>query len=1144
MATFEIPAARYSAGSPGNGGAGAVRLEVTVREAATGYEEASSTLVTIAAAPVAVRLISESGSFKPGLPLGLLILAAGPDGQPAEADVALTFNYQDAKYGRLPSETRQVTTKNGVAALTVTPPAGAVLLHTSSSFTARGVGGKINGTMLTLRASYSPSGAFLRVEELSQGVLKVGEQARFRVTATKEAKSFYYEILSRGKVVYSDVARDREIVVNLDPVLAPESRIVVYQILPDGEVAADWVGFKVDGSLPQRVTVSPERGEVAPGEEIAVAIQTEGVARVGLAAVDRAVFILAENRLNLRAVFDEIERLYGAPQAEAHEAQPVPGGPQPLPAPEAPGGVAAPRIAVAPPVGANSSVSPGAKEAFAGAGLIVLTNRTVPAGKALQETQRAAGGAVRQAGGAAPEAGAVAPAAPAAPPAADNSAQAGALAEPARVRQFFPETWVWSELTTDGSGRATPRLIAPDSITTWEFRAVALSKEKGLGIGQATLRVFQPFFVSVDLPYAVSRGEEFPVRVALYNYDTTAQEFTVELAAADWFDRLDAPSRVVTVGPQAVGAADFTIRPTGLSVGKVRLTARGRTRADAIVKELIVEPEGVGREQVENLILTVGTPKRLELATPDGAIAGSPRAIVAVTGSLLSQTIEGLDSLLQMPYGCGEQNMLLFAPDVFIARYLRETGQDKPEIMAKAEALMLTGYQRQLTYRRADDSYSAFGQSDKSGSLWLTAFVLKTFAQASDLIYIDEAVQTAARDWIRGVQGRDGAFEQVGFVHHQAMMGGVRGKTALTAYVAIALREAGDDATSARAVGWLEGQLAGLTDPYALAIAAYALGLAGSTRAGAARDQLLAIARQSDDGLSWGDDPQPRPLPATPPPGEVARPAPAPPHDRGRSAATETTAYAALALLAGGDSLNAGRAIRWLAGRRGAKGGFGSTQDMVVALQALTTAAQSSRAAIDATVTITADGFRKELRITPENADVVQIVELSGAVGALTLATSGKGQPVAQVVRRFNLPAAEVVAGSAFALDVRYGAEEVATNDLLTVTATVRFTPPAPQLAGMVVLDVAVPTGFAPETASIEALARRTPKLKRWDIAGRKVIFYIEEMEPDESLTLTFQARALYPVRAQAVASHAYAYYRPEWRGESLGGKVVVNARG
>ena len=67
-----------------------------------------------------------------------------------------------------------------------------------------------------------------------------------------------------------------------------------------------------------------------------------------------------------------------------------------------------------------------------------------------------------------------------------------------------------------------------------------------------------------------------------------------------------------------------------------------------------------------------------------------------------------------MPFGCGEQNMIGFAPDVFVARYLKETEQLKPEVSAKAELLMLTGYQRELTYRRSDGSFSAFGQSDQA----------------------------------------------------------------------------------------------------------------------------------------------------------------------------------------------------------------------------------------------------------------------------------------------------------------------------------------------------------------------------------------------------------------------------------------------
>eukprot|EP00959_Pyramimonas_sp_CCMP1952_P469394 9494860-Pyramimonas_sp.AAC.1 len=39
------------------------------------------------------------------------------------------------------------------------------------------------------------------------------------------------------------------------------------------------------------------------------------------------------------------------------------------------------------------------------------------------------------------------------------------------------------------------------------------------------------------------------------------------------------------------------------------------------------------------------------------------------------------------------------------------------------------GYQRELNYRHSDGSFSAFGESDGDGSTWLTAFVLKVFAQ-------------------------------------------------------------------------------------------------------------------------------------------------------------------------------------------------------------------------------------------------------------------------------------------------------------------------------------------------------------------------------------------------------------------------------
>ena len=59
--------------------------------------------------------------------------------------------------------------------------------------------------------------------------------------------------------------------------------------------------------------------------------------------------------------------------------------------------------------------------------------------------------------------------------------------------------------------------------------------------------------------------------------------------------------------------------------------------------------------------------------------------------------------------------MILFAPNVFVADYLRDTGQIKPEVMAKAERLMITGYQRELTYRRGDGSFLRFRRQRRRG---------------------------------------------------------------------------------------------------------------------------------------------------------------------------------------------------------------------------------------------------------------------------------------------------------------------------------------------------------------------------------------------------------------------------------------------
>ena len=1119
---FELPAVNYVAGTPAGGGNGNVQLNISVEEKSTGYVEKTSSLLTVAQSSINLQLIPDSSVFKPGLPFSFLVVTETPDNQPVDAKIDTTVTYSNSKFEVISTDKTTLQTVKGKAILNITPPTDAIALTIEAFELTPDSSKQPAQATKVLQSSYSPSGNFIHLEQTSEGTPNVGQKIVFKINSTTQAVNFYYEVIARGKVVFSDYTKSAEISFSTTPAMAPDAKLLVYQILPNSEVAADYLPFSVAAAYPQTVTASFNKTEAKPGDEVTLTIDTEGKAKVGVAAVDKSVFILAENRMNLQQVFDQLEKLYMQPQAEIHEVSFYP-----------------------------TATTIGAEDVFKNAGVVVMTNNKVPASKEYQTEQGGNfldkifqffgfGGnrndmvGMEKGGLWAPQAVAVTTTATTTASSNSNSN----LADVQRVRQFFPETWLWFDATTDSSGKLVKKVTVPDSITTWMLRAVAISKDKGLGVAENSLTVFQPFFLTIDLPYSAIRGEEFPVKVSVYNYLDTKQSVQVDIEKSGWFDLLDQSSKTIEIGPNDIGSAQFVISPNKIGTNDVKISARSSLAADAVVKTIIIEPEGVAREIVDNLALSAGTTKTIDTSIPEETVADSGRAYIAVTSSFLTQTLDGLDALLQMPFGCGEQNMINFAPDVYITKYLRDSGQLKPEIMAKAELLMITGYQRELTYRRTDGSFSAFGMSDQSGSLWLTAFVLKSFSQAKGLIYIDDSVLSSAENWITSHQNSDGSFDAVGFVHHQEMLGGLQGKDALTAYVSIALMEAGEKSSSGKAIAYLETKLNDMTDPYAVAITTYALELAQSTKHEDAYNKLMLLAKEDENGLHWGSDIiEPEPIT------KVSRVAPMFQPDINRSADIETTAYATLALIKQGDAFNSSKAAKWLVSKRNANGGYGSTQDTVVTLQALTEYSTNARSDADLIVTLKGDGVDKQLKINKTNFDVLQMVDVP-VNAQITMTVTGKGDAIAQVVRRFNEPAVDTApAAQMLNIDVSYDTTEVEVNDLVKVSVSLAFNP-LPELniseAGMIVVDVSVPTGFEPVTDSIIAITQKMANIKRYDIAGRKVIFYVENMKPGDKISFDFQVKALYPVKAKGVTSTAYSYYKPDIKGETLGAAVTV----
>jgi hypothetical protein len=223
---------------------------------------------------------------------------------------------------------------------------------------------------------------------------------------------------------------------------------------------------------------------------------------------------------------------------------------------------------------------------------------------------------------------------------------------PTRVREYFPETMLWDpSLITDDRGIATMPINFADSITTWRLSASASSKGGLLGGVSAPLKVFQEFFVDLDLPIALTQNDEVAFPVAVYNYLKTPQTVKLELERGAWFDLADENGfvRSLDLKPNEVTGVKFRIRAKKIGSFPLTVQATGSKRSDAIKRVIEVVPDGKRIEQV----ITDRLAGRIHqtITIPDYALADSSKLTVKVYPGVMSQVLEGTEGMLRLPGG-------------------------------------------------------------------------------------------------------------------------------------------------------------------------------------------------------------------------------------------------------------------------------------------------------------------------------------------------------------------------------------------------------------------------------------------------------------------------------------------------------------
>ncbi|XP_073825794.1 CD109 antigen-like [Musca autumnalis] len=929
---------------------------------------------------------------------------------------------------------------------------------------------------------------------------KLFEEKHFTVNSSSPMSYLDYNVVARGNIVKSahidlpDMPKVYNITLTPELVYSPRFSLYVYYIDEHGKFHHTEDTYYIDYELQNKITITAAE-QVKPGQEVALKIKTAPNSFVGLMAVDQSVLLLKSNNDLSASEFSWTIGSYST-------STPDQGG---------------------------YSYYPGTI-----AGCITLTNADYFYNWTEPEYLRSEfmiGQKVTYSSTEIKE--------------YDDSVQPvlfsgdGAFggSGPIQVRKDFAETWIFDNIENTGNKEEfTWSKKIPDTITSWMLTGFAMNSEKGLAVtaDKTKITTFQPFFISIRLPYSVKRGEVINIPALVFNYLDKTLDVEVTLDNMDnEFEFTEVTNEVIgdqrrtkMVRVPAMGAAgvSFMIRPKILGNVMLKYTAVSAVAGDAVHKSMKVVPEGVtkygNRAYFLNLNKESEMKSSFEVELPAEIIPDSQHVEVGVVGDILGPVLNNLDNLVRLPTACGEQTMSTLLPNYLVMKYLENTKRLTPNVETKLRYNMENGYQHMLNYRHPDGSFSSFGPrkidgQPNNGSTWLTAYVTRSLLQMEEYIKIDPKIIENSFEYLMQQQATNGSFTEKsqGFFYISQA-----NHVSLTSSVLLALLENKSYAEKysgeiKRALEFISENFDNSESLHAQAITAYTLNKAQHVKASEKLEKLNALVKTDGDRKWWSSTD--RPL-------------------KHRwwlhvySSDVEISSYALMTLL---DQPSPNMddilpIIRWLIAQRNSYGGFSSTQDTVVGLQALIQFAklaeyEPAKMVVDITSKSGTKEKQETVHLNEENDILYQNVEMPDKIKSIDFTAKGTGTAMIQVAYQYNILEKEHPS-----FTITSEKHKTAQKSWMIMDVCVEYTGEG-EASNMAVLEINTPSGYVVEDESLDAI-KEVKIVSNVELKNDNslLVIYFDHLYKGQKICILFEA-----IRAHAVAMQkpaaimVYDYY-------------------
>jgi uncharacterized protein YfaS (alpha-2-macroglobulin family) len=302
-------------------------------------------------------------------------------------------------------------------------------------------------------------------------------------------------------------------------------------------------------------------------------------------------------------------------------------------------------------------------------------------------------------------------------------------AEPT-IRKEFKDTAFWQpDVVTGGDGKATVSFKLPDNLTTWRATARGVTADTRVGSGVQKTIARKDVIMRLEMPRFLTEGDTVTISGVVHNFlkSDKSTKISLDLNGAQL---LDSPSSTVTIRPNGEHRVDWRVQAN--TVGKLTLLAKALTdtESDAVEMTMDIVPHGLKRTTGNTMTVTQkDADQTINLDVPGRADTQARSLRIEVSPSIAGALFGALDYLTSYPYGCTEQTMSSFLPNIVVAQTLKDIPTAKIRASNDLDNKVRKGLDRLYAYQHADGGWG-WWKDDKSDP-FMTAYVVDGLTMAS-----------------------------------------------------------------------------------------------------------------------------------------------------------------------------------------------------------------------------------------------------------------------------------------------------------------------------------------------------------------------------------------------------------------------------